>query len=57
MDKRVLWWLPGVDINRMTRMGRVERGSLETLTASRALNQQSFALFEFMEALEEMDSP
>ena len=57
MDESVLRRLVRVDIDRLARVGRVGGRYLEPLAAGWALNQQSFAMFELMEAFEEMDSP
>ena len=57
MDESVLRRLVRVDIDRLARVGRVGGRYLEPLAACWALNQQSFAMFELMEAFEEMDSP
>ena len=57
MDEGILRRLVRVDFDRMARVGRVGPRCLEPLAAYWALNQQSFAMFEFMETFEEMDSP
>ena len=57
MNECVLRRLGRVDFDRMARVGRVGHRRLEPLAAGWALNQHSFAIFELMEAFEEVNSP
>lgn len=55
MDECALRRLVRVDCDLMAGMGGVGRRRLEPLAARRALDEQSFAVSELMETLEEVD--